>query len=111
FLMTVAPGVFGLSRSAQRAAAEIAGDRPVTWVGFREDSVTWFARGRPSFTDPDDLTAWFGEHGEGVAIVSVTAEDAYLKHLLELRPAKFVFGVHYAKGRLEKLAIVQRIRE
>lgn len=111
FLVAVAPGVFGLSRSAHRAAAELAGDRPVTWVGFQEDSVTWFARGRPSFTSPDDLTAWFGEHGDGVAIVSVTAEDSYLQHLLELRPSRFVFGVHYAKGRMEKMAIVERIRD
>lgn len=111
FLVAVAPGVFGLSRSAHRAAAEFAGDRPVTWVGFKEDSVTWFARGRPSFTEPDDLMEWFGAHGDGVAIVSVTAEDVYLQRLLELRPARFVFGVHYAKGRLEKLAIVERIRD
>ncbi|QKK07809.1 MAG: phospholipid carrier-dependent glycosyltransferase [Planctomycetota bacterium] len=111
FLVAVAPGVFGLSRSAHRAAAELAGDRPVTWVGFQEDSVTWFARGRPSFTSPDDLTEWFGEHGDGVAIVSVTAEDSYLQHLMELRPSRFVFGVHYAKGRMEKMAIVERIRD
>lgn len=111
FLVAVAPGLFGLSQAAERTAAEVAGGRPVTWVGFREDSVTWFARGRPSFTPPEDVDAWFAEHPAGVAVISTYAEDTYLKHPLEMRPAKFVFGVHYAKGRLEKLAIVQRRQE
>ncbi len=111
FMGAVAPGVFGLSRAAWRAASARAGDGPVTWVGFNEDSVTWFARGRPSFTPPDELMAWFADHSDGVAIVSATADASYLQHPLELHAVKFVFGAHYAKGRIEKLALVERLRD
>lgn len=111
FLGAVAPGVFGLSQAAYQAATAHAKARPITWVGFNEDSVTWFARGRPSFTEPDDLERWFKDHPNGVAVISRFAEDVYLKHPLEMRPVKFVFGVHYAKGRGEKLAIVECVPE
>lgn len=111
FVGAVAPGVFGLSRAAWRAASARAGERPITWVGFNEDSVTWLARGRPSFTPPDELVAWFADHADGLAIVSVTAEDSYRKHPMELHAVKFVFGVHYTKGRVEKLALVERLHE
>jgi len=111
FMGAVAPGVFGLSRAAWRAASERAGDGPVTWVGFNEDSVTWFARGRPSFTPPDELMAWFDTHPDGVAIVSVYAEDSFREHPFYLQATGTVFGIHYAKGRLEYFSLVERLPE
>lgn len=108
FLFSVAPGLFGLAAWTNSQAQALASGRPVTWVGFSEDSVTWFARGRPSFTSPRDLPSWFSSHPDGVAVVSVYAEDSYLT-VRDLEAVEHAFGVHYAKGRLEKLAIVRRV--
>ena len=109
FLVSVAPGLLGLSAFAHRAARAHAGEQPITWVGFQEDSIVWFARGKPSFTEPDELLSWFEEHPEGVAVVSVYAEESFRQHPLELDATDSIFGYHYTKGRLEKLTIVKRM--
>ncbi len=109
FLLGVAPVFFGLSQQADRAARHYADGAAVTWVGFREDSVVWFSRGKPSFTEPDALLSWFEEHPEGVAVVSVYAEESFRQHPLELDATDSIFGYHYAKGRLEKLTVVKRM--
>ncbi|VAX41177.1 Mlr0011 protein [hydrothermal vent metagenome] len=111
FLVSIAPSLMGLSSFAYRAAREHAGEQPIIWVGFQEDSVVWFARGKPSFTEPDALMAWFEKHPEGVAIVSVYAEESFRKHPLVLNATDSIFGYHYTKGRHEKLTIVERISE
>ncbi len=108
FLIGVAPGLFGLSRHGYTRAAALAEGRPLTWVGFTEDSIVWFARGRPSFTAPADLTDWFDAHPDGLAVVSVYAEDSFRSDP-ELWAIEHAFGVHYSKGRLEKLAFVERL--
>ncbi|MBK7404896.1 MAG: hypothetical protein IPJ41_09755 [Phycisphaerales bacterium] len=110
FLLSVAPHFFGLTSYAAGRAQALAPDRPVTWVGFNEDSVVWLARGRPSFTPPDQLASWFNANPDGVAIISVEAEDSYLS-MPDLRAVEYASGMHYAKGRLEKLALVERSPE
>lgn len=111
FLWAAAPGFFGLSRIAARTAAELAPGRPVTWVGFNEDSVVWLSRGKPSFTKPQDIDSWFGAHPDGLAIISVYAEDAYVSRPVEFNRLALLFGFDYTKGRFEKLAIVERLPE
>lgn len=111
FLVGGAPALFGLSRQAFERASLLAEGAPVTWVGFSEDSTRWFARGTPTSTPPDELDTWFEANPRGVAIVSVKEEHAYLSRPEALHALEYVFGVHYTKGRPEKLAIVKRIAE
>lgn len=111
FLFGMAPGIFGLSWDARRVAHDLAEGAPITWIGFNEDSVTWFARGRPSITAPEDVMRWFDAHPDGVAIVSAYAEDSFREHPMELQAVGQVFGIHYAKGRLEYFSFVERMPE
>lgn len=111
FLTTVAPVFFGMTRWTHERAAALAAGGPVTWVGLREDSLVWLGRGRPSFTEPDDLWAWFEANPDGVAVVSVYAEDSFRSRPEELWVVEHAFGYHYTKGRLEKLALVKRMPE
>lgn len=111
FLTSAAPAFFGMTKWAHERAAALAEGAPVTWVGLREDSLVWFGRGRPSYTEPEELVAWFEANPEGVAVVSVYAEDSFRSRPEELWAVEHVFGFHYAKGRLEKLALVKRMPE
>ena len=104
FLLGVAPSFFGLSRRADRVARYYAEGAAVTWVGFREDSVVWFSRGKPSYTEPDDLAAWFHTNPNGVAIVSKEIE-VDLQTTPEIQVLRRISGMHYAKGRTEVLSI------
>ncbi|MCC7390581.1 MAG: glycosyltransferase family 39 protein [Phycisphaerales bacterium] len=109
FLASAAPGFFGMTQWAQHRATELADGGPVTWVGLREDSLVWFGRGRPSYTEPKELMAWFAANPDGLAVVSVYAEDSYLSHPEDLWAVEYASGYHYTKGRSEKLAFVERL--
>ncbi len=109
FLASAAPGFFGMTQWAQHRATQLADGGPVTWVGLREDSLVWFGRGRPSYTEPEELMAWFAANPDGLAVVSVYAEDSYLSRPEDLWAVEYAFGYHYTKGRLEKLAFVERL--
>ncbi len=110
FLLGIAPAFFGLSKRADRLARYYADGAAVTWVGFREDSVVWLSRGKPSYTEPDDLEAWFLANPDGIAIVSKEA-GANIQMPPEIELFKRYPGMHYTKGRKETLSLFGRRRQ
>lgn len=99
------PNIVTVSRDIARQAD----GRPVGAVGYHEDSLRFWARGRMTPLGAEHVAGWTADHPGGVVIAPVGQLDAVRAEAARWAPFARVRGLNYSNGEEVDLVLLRRL--